>query len=99
LNPWTVESEAPTRICVGNLEVKVHARVNVRILELIDASTGSAVELEGNRLPITHSRDLIRFLAGDAAICDADAGPTRPGLGKRRHARVQAPRVLRGVVQ
>lgn len=55
------------------LEVKVHGRVNVRVLELIDQRTGSKVELEGNRLPITHSHDLIRYLAGDEAVTAADA--------------------------
>jgi hypothetical protein len=44
------------------LEVKVHQRVNVRVLELIDDSTGSRIELEGNRLPVTHSKDVIDHL-------------------------------------
>jgi hypothetical protein len=61
------------RIARNGLEVKVHGRVNVRILELIDGKTGSTVALEGNRLPITHSHDLIRFLVGEKAISDADS--------------------------
>jgi hypothetical protein len=56
-----------------HLEVKVHGRVNVRILELIDGDSGSKIELEGNRLPITHSHDLIKFLAGEQATKEADA--------------------------
>jgi hypothetical protein len=44
------------------LEVKVHQRVNVRVLELIDDSTGSRIELEGNRIPLTHSKDVIDLL-------------------------------------
>jgi hypothetical protein len=40
-------------------EVKVHQRVNVRVLELIHEATDSRIELEGNRLPITHSKDVI----------------------------------------
>jgi hypothetical protein len=44
------------------IEVKVHQRVNVRILELIDSSTGSAIQLEGNRIPLTHSKDVIDAL-------------------------------------
>ena len=36
--------------------------VNVRVLELIDDSTGSRIELEGNRLPLTHSKDVIDHL-------------------------------------
>lgn len=46
------------------LGVKVHQRVNVRVLELIDEESGSRIELEGNRLPITHSKDVIETLSG-----------------------------------
>jgi hypothetical protein len=46
------------------LEVQVHQRVNVRVLELIDSASGSRIELEGNRLPITHSKDVIEELSG-----------------------------------
>jgi hypothetical protein len=56
--------------------VKVHGRVNVRILELIDEATGSKIELEGNRIPITHSHDLIKFVAGPQAISAADSAST-----------------------
>ena len=45
------------------LGVKVHQRVNVRILELIDSSTGSTIQLEGNRIPLTHSKDVIDALS------------------------------------
>ena len=44
------------------LSVKVHQRVNVRVLELIDDATGSRIELEGNRLPVTHTKDVIELL-------------------------------------
>jgi hypothetical protein len=37
--------------------------VNVRVLELIDESTGSRIELEGNRLPVTHTKDVIDELS------------------------------------
>jgi hypothetical protein len=43
---------------------KVHAGVNVRVLELIDDASGSRIELEGNRLPVTHSKDVIEALKG-----------------------------------
>ena len=46
----------------AGLEVKVHKRVNVRVLELIDEESGSAIELEGNRLPVTHTKDVIDAL-------------------------------------
>jgi hypothetical protein len=46
------------------LTVKVHQRVNVRVLELIDDATGSRIELEGNRMPVTHSKDVIEALRG-----------------------------------
>jgi hypothetical protein len=45
------------------LTAKVHQRVNVRVLELIDDDSGSRIELEGNRLPVTHSKDVIDELA------------------------------------
>ena len=56
------------------LDVKVHGRVNVRVLELIDRETGSTIELEGNRIPISHSHDLIKFVASHGAVEAADAG-------------------------
>jgi hypothetical protein len=36
--------------------------VNVRVLELIDEASGGRVELEGNRVPMTHSKDVIAAL-------------------------------------
>ncbi len=47
-----------------DLETKIHQRVNVRILELIDTASGDSVQLEGNRLPVTHSGDVIKALTG-----------------------------------
>jgi hypothetical protein len=44
------------------VEAKVHQRVNVRVLELIERDSGSRIELEGMRLPITHSKDVIQAL-------------------------------------
>ena len=44
------------------LTVKVHQRVNVRVLELIDNASDSRIELEGSRLPVTHSKDVIDTL-------------------------------------
>ena len=46
----------------SGLEVKVHQRVNVRVLELIHPDTGSQIELEGSRVPLTHSKDVIETL-------------------------------------
>jgi hypothetical protein len=46
----------------AGLTVKVHQRVNVRVLELIDEASGSRIELEGNRVPLTHSKDVIEAL-------------------------------------
>ena len=48
----------------AEITAKVHQRVNVRVLELIDEASGSRIELEGNRLPLTHSKDVIEHLAG-----------------------------------
>jgi hypothetical protein len=48
----------------AGLSAKVHQRVNVRVLELIEESSGSRIELEGNRVPVTHSKDVIDVLTG-----------------------------------
>jgi hypothetical protein len=48
----------------AGLEVKVHQRVNVRVLELIHPESGSRIELEGNRVPLAHSKDVIEALSG-----------------------------------
>ena len=50
------------RVPREGLEAKVHQRVNVRVLELIETDSGSRIELEGMRLPITHSKDVIEEL-------------------------------------
>jgi hypothetical protein len=50
------------RVPRASLSVKVHQRVNVRVLELIDNASGARIELEGNRLPVTHSKDVIHVL-------------------------------------
>jgi hypothetical protein len=52
------------RVPREGLEAKVHQRVNVRVLELIETESGSRIELEGNRLPISHSKDVIQELSG-----------------------------------
>jgi hypothetical protein len=53
--PTELVFEAPR----DSLKAEVHQRVNVRVLELIDEASGSKIELEGNRLPITHTKDVI----------------------------------------
>jgi hypothetical protein len=50
------------RLPRADLSATVHQRVNVRVLELVDGSSGSRLELEGNRLPVTHSKDVIDLL-------------------------------------
>jgi hypothetical protein len=50
------------RLPRSRLEVRVHPRVNVRVLELIDETTSSRVELEGERLPGFHVSDVIDAL-------------------------------------
>ncbi|HYJ70131.1 MAG TPA: hypothetical protein VEX15_20960 [Nocardioidaceae bacterium] len=44
------------------LTVKVHQRLNVRVLELIEDDTGAAIELEGSRIPVTHANDVFKAL-------------------------------------
>jgi hypothetical protein len=41
---------------------KVHQRVNVRILELVDDATGASVQLEGSRVPTLHTGDVFKAL-------------------------------------
>ena len=48
----------------AGLTAKVHQRVNVRVLELIDDDSGSTIELEGNRIPLAHTKDVIEVLKG-----------------------------------
>jgi hypothetical protein len=50
------------RVPRAGLTVKVHQRVNVRVLELIDEANDSHIELEGSRIPVTHSKDVIEVL-------------------------------------
>jgi hypothetical protein len=49
----------------AGLEVKVHQRVNVRVLELIHPESGSRIELEGSRVPLTHAKNVISVLTGE----------------------------------
>jgi len=46
----------------SDLEAKVHQRVNVRVLELIDRETGARIELEGNRIPTLHTGPVLDAL-------------------------------------
>jgi hypothetical protein len=46
----------------AGLGVKVHQRVNVRVLELIHPESGSRIELEGSRVPVAHAKDVIEAL-------------------------------------
>ena len=48
----------------AGLEVKVHQRVNVRVVELIQPESGSQIELEGSRVPVAHTKDVISALTG-----------------------------------
>jgi hypothetical protein len=57
----------------------IHQRVNVRVLELIDTGSGSRIELEGMRLPITHSTDVIQELTWPRrCACSALDGSRAP---------------------
>ena len=55
-------SELVFQVSRSSLTVKVHQRANVRVLELIEDASGSTIELEGNRIPLTHSKDVIEAL-------------------------------------
>ena len=46
----------------AGLDVEVHQRVGVRVLELVDKKSGSRIELEGYRNPLTYSKRVIDAL-------------------------------------
>ena len=46
----------------AGLDVEVHQRVGVRVLELSDKKSGSRIELEGYRNPLTYSKRVIDAL-------------------------------------
>ncbi len=46
----------------SRLEARVHQRLNVRVLELVDRDAGTSVELEGNRIPTLHTGAVLREL-------------------------------------
>lgn len=48
----------------SGLRSVVHQRGMVRVLELIHDDTDSRIELEGSRVPVTHSKDVIAALTG-----------------------------------
>ena len=50
------------RIARDRLTSRVHQRVNVRVLELVDDATGASVELEGSRVPTLHTGDVLKAL-------------------------------------
>jgi hypothetical protein len=50
------------RLRRDRVTTKVHQRVNVRVLELLDDETGSSVQLEGNRIPTLHTGDVFKAL-------------------------------------
>jgi hypothetical protein len=50
------------RLARSRLEVRVHQRVNIRVVELIDRANGARVELEGARMPGFHVRDVLSAL-------------------------------------
>ncbi len=62
----TTRHTAPTALVFqvprAGLKATVQKRLNVRILELHDNESGSTIKLEGNRLPVTHSKDVIDLL-------------------------------------
>ena len=57
----------PDRLLFGvarqGLRSAVHQRGMVRILELLHDDTDSSIELEGSRVPVTHSKDVIALLS------------------------------------
>jgi hypothetical protein len=52
------------RLSRSQLDVRVHQRMNVRVLELLDRATGERVELEGARMPGFHVGGVLQVLQG-----------------------------------
>ena len=50
------------RLPRSQLDVRVHQRFNVRVVELVDRTTGARVELEGARMPGFHVGDVLHAL-------------------------------------
>ena len=50
------------RLPRSQLEVRVHKRVNVRVVEMIDRANGARVELEGARMPGFHVGNVLSAL-------------------------------------
>jgi hypothetical protein len=57
-------TELVFRLPRSQLDVRVHQRVNVRVVELFDRTTGARVELEGARMPGFHVGDVLHALRG-----------------------------------
>jgi hypothetical protein len=57
-------TELVFRLPRSELEVRVHQRLNVRVVELFDRTTGARVELEGARMPGFHVGDVLHALRG-----------------------------------
>jgi hypothetical protein len=55
-------TELVFRLPRSQLDVRVHQRVNVRVVELFDRATGARVELEGARMPGFHVGDVLDAL-------------------------------------
>lgn len=66
--PGRSRHQAPDRLVFAvaraGLRAVEHPRGAVRVLELIHDDSGSAIELEGSRVPVTHSKDVIAVLTG-----------------------------------
>jgi hypothetical protein len=64
--PGRSRHEAPRSLVFAvaraGLRAVEHPRGAVRVLELIHDDTGSRIELEGSRVPVTHSKDVIGVL-------------------------------------
>jgi hypothetical protein len=58
--PTALACEVPR----AGLTAKAHRRVNVRVLELIGDAGGSRIELEGSRVPLTHSKAVANCSSG-----------------------------------
>lgn len=67
------------RLPRAQLDVRVHRRMNVRVVELIDGATRARVELEGARMPGFHVGSVLRALGVTPLVRTRRRGPGRSG--------------------
>ena len=65
VNPGRMEGQVRPGVRAWVSAVPADSKRKLRYTwELVEEASGARIELEGNRLPVTHSKDVIEVLAG-----------------------------------